>query len=133
MRRQALNSLLSLLLALAVLAALPLLSGCRAGNTGTEEQNLFVRVEAEGVYEIGVSTAGSSGGGRNADNSPIAPGDTLSFDLSPIVLEYTVTALAQDGTVLASGTFEDDFSGGATVSLTVTPSFQIQQNSKRQS
>ena len=47
--------------------------------------------------------------------------------------EYTVTALAQDGTVLASGTFEDDFSGGATVSLTVTPSFQIQQNSKRQS
>lgn len=91
MRRQALNSLLSLLLALAVLAALPLLSGCGAGNTGTEEKNLFVRVEAEGVYEIGVSTAGSSGGGRNADNSPIAPGDTLSFDLSPTVLEYTVT------------------------------------------
>ncbi len=132
MRRHTVRFHLFLLPALAVLAALPLLSGCGAGNTGAEDQNLFVRVEAEGVYEIDVSTAGSSGGGRNADNSPFAPGDTLSFDLSPTALEYTVTALAQDGTVLASGTCEDDFSGGATATLTVTQSLQIQRDNPAQ-
>lgn len=126
MRRPAITSRFALLTALVIAAAL--LSGCGAGNTGAEEQNLFVRVEAEGVYEIGVSAAGSSGGGRSADNSPIAPGDTLAFSLSPLALEYTATALARDGTVLASGDFTDDFSGGGTVSLTVTEQFQILRN-----
>lgn len=43
-----------------------------------------------------------------------------------------MTALAQDGTVLASGTFEDDFSGGATATLTVTQSLQIQRDNPAQ-
>ena len=124
---------MSLLLALAVLAALPLLSGCGAGNTGTEEKNLFVRVEAEGGRKRWCPPCRLLGGGRNADNSPHRPRGHPLLRPIPHSPESTVTALAQDGTVLASGTFEDDFSGGATVSLTVTPSFQIQQNSKRQS
>ena len=101
----------------AVLLLLP--AGCRAGSEG----NLVFYNDSDtpvGLVEIQRET--HSGGACHADSSPVAYGETLSFQEDPDDTSLLTLRVYDAGrvAVLAEGTFSLSFAGGAahTVALT---------------
>ena len=72
------------------------------------------------VYSVLVSRKHSSGGGQNADGSPLAAGDSLTFEMPAMSgVPFTVSVYGAEEEMLWMGKIERDFSNGD-VKLSIT-------------
>lgn len=69
---------------------------------------IFVNASGSEIEQVGVTSAHSSGGGQNADGSPMVRGDSIPFDCESWPAEVTACRDLQGREVLASVTVPEE-------------------------
>lgn len=123
---------IALLLALVLIICL-----CSCTREEPEEPErdcgLYITVEADDIYNISCGTEDGSVGFKNADDSPIAAGTVVHFDIGgeaaegtqENIIDYTLCIYDKELNILETRSFSDDFSNMAKVEVTVTADHHI--------